>query len=134
MINTTKLTQAFKALRSAGFIARQNFTCCSSCAGAQLSKDFGAMPTHKQARVKGAVFFHRQDGESLREGGDMCIRFGTVKPGDHRAEDAAIGGVAVEYLKAAGLAVDWDGDPARCIVVKDEDVEITTMRAECLVS
>ena len=59
MINTTKLTQAFKALRSAGFIARQNFTCCGSCAGAQLSKDFAAMPPAKAVRVMGAVFFHQ---------------------------------------------------------------------------
>ena len=121
MINTDKLTQAFKALRSEGYIARQNFTCCGSCAGAQLSDDFDKMPPAKQARVKGAVFFHRQDGEALRQGGDMCIRFGTVKPGDHRDEDTAIGHAAVAVLAAAGLTVEWNGDAARCIIVKDEE-------------
>lgn len=37
--NKAKLNLAFKALRKLGYIAKQSFMCCSSCAGAQMGHD-----------------------------------------------------------------------------------------------
>ena len=59
-----KLDAAFESLTQAGFLARQNFMCCSGCAGCALANeaeklvDAGTSPN-------GAVFFHQQDAEVL---------------------------------------------------------------------
>ena len=47
----SRLREAFKDLRKAGYFARQNFTCCQSCAWAEI-------PEEKADKV---VFYHAQD-------------------------------------------------------------------------
>ena len=48
-----KINNMFKLLRRKGYIARQNFNCCSSCGWAEIGE------------VEKAVFYHRQDAENL---------------------------------------------------------------------
>lgn len=123
---------AFKALRALGFIARQNFLCCGGCASSQIASDFGAMPKSKQNKVRGAVFFHRQDRERLDDGGALFIRFGAIdteckcgQENPHRASTADLSGMSTAdvgdavriALEAEGLKVEWDGDPDKCIEV-----------------
>jgi hypothetical protein len=57
---TGQITAAFKALRKHGYTARQNFSCCSSCAWYELGEE------GKDDKV---VFYNRQSGAALRDSG-----------------------------------------------------------------
>lgn len=57
---TNQITAAFKALRKHGYTARQNFSCCSSCAWYELGE---------QGKDEKVVFYNRQAGAALRGGG-----------------------------------------------------------------
>ena len=57
---TDQITAAFKALRKHGYTARQNFSCCSSCAWYELGEE------GKDEKV---VFYNRQSGAALRDRG-----------------------------------------------------------------
>lgn len=57
---THQITAAFKALRKHGYTARQNFSCCSSCAWYELGE---------QGKNEKVVFYNRQAGAALRGGG-----------------------------------------------------------------
>jgi hypothetical protein len=125
--NSSKLTNAFKSLRKAGFIARQNFTCCGNCAGHALAGDVKGMTPSKRERVKGAVFYTRQDGTSvrgsngrLRSPHHIYIGYGPVSVsgmGTFGVSETEIAGAVVAALKAAGLEAEWDGDPASKVLV-----------------
>ena len=52
-----KLTVAFRALRRAGYFARQRWQCCMSCG-------FAAVPEGKDK----VVFYHAQDSQRMYEG------------------------------------------------------------------
>ena len=55
---TNNLNIAFKALRKAGYFARQNFWCCQSCAWNAIDDD----------KTEKVVFYHRQDNANKVEG------------------------------------------------------------------
>lgn len=61
-----KIRQAFRELRSQGYIARMNFLCCSSCAWYEITEG------KNEDEISKVVFFHQQDNESFR--GDMLAR------------------------------------------------------------
>ncbi len=63
-----KVRQAFRELRKAGYIARMNFWCCSSCAWSDLLSD----KSEEEAKAAKVVFFHNQDNESFQ--GDRIAR------------------------------------------------------------
>ena len=64
---TNQITAAFKALRKHGYTARQNFSCCSSCAWYELGE---------QGKSEKVVFYNRQAGAALRAAGNSrYIRF-----------------------------------------------------------
>ena len=58
----TRIGKAFAALRRQGYIARQNYLCCGTCAGAAIATDI----KEKRLKPRGAVFYTKQDRE--REG------------------------------------------------------------------
>lgn len=91
----TQLTKAFSDLRKIGYLARQNFSCCQSCAWAEI-------PDDKSER---AVFYHRQDHMGMRETGEVYLSW------------AGNGHEIVNVLKSNGLSVEWDGTPSRRIRV-----------------
>lgn len=94
-----KVNEAFKALRKAGYFARQNFWCCSSCAWADIAEKKAAK----------AVFYHSQSNERFVRGDDLYLYW------DGNGHEIA------RILEHAGLKVEWDGSPNRAIVVKLKD-------------
>ena len=90
------LTNAFKALRKAGYFARQNFMCCQSCGWA-------AVPEHKAEKV---VFYHNQDAAYMKKGKDFCLAW----TGD--------GHEICKILTENGIEVEWNGSEAQRITVK----------------
>ena len=62
MQKNSNLNRAFAALEEEGVIARQNFTCCGTCASAEIWDEID-----DSREWKGYIYFHQQDAEaSLR--------------------------------------------------------------------
>lgn len=95
------LTNAFKALRKAGYFARQNFWCCQSCGWA-------AVPEGKGDKV---VFYHNQDNARKVDGESFHLAWS----GD--------GGEIVRILEENGVKVEWDGSPDTRIKVLGDMTE-----------
>jgi|Laugresu1bdmlbsd_1035121.scaffolds.fasta_scaffold00478_19 hypothetical protein len=94
-MSQSNLTKAFKELRMHGYFARQNFTCCQSCGWAEVPEDKGDK----------AVFYHNQDYQSMKEGGDLYLAWS----GD--------GNLICNVLRENGMEVRWDGTSATRICV-----------------
>ena len=91
---------AFKQLRAGrGLITRMGFMCCMSCACAALDEML-----EKRPKIRGAVYFHRQDDESFRDGYDLHLRY--APRGDDPDNDVwkALGYEVVEALREIGRA------------------------------
>lgn len=140
-----ELTPLFKALRAAGFDARQRFTCCSSCAGAQIATEYRERllknPEDKKLKSLGFVFNHAQDQYTEQELDRMAYRGETVKvplrygpvevTGDGwnfngppvpplktvGLSTKEIGDRIVEVCKSIGVEYVWDGNPDTVIYV-----------------
>lgn len=120
-----KLDAAFRALRKRGYIARQSFSCCSNCAGYDLSIMLKEAHEAGKALPRGSVFYHRQDAECLRETGRTMLRYGQIEYWGHEVNEIlatplSTDQVAVEVmeeLERAGVPAEWDGDTARCIEI-----------------
>jgi cold shock CspA family protein len=98
------LGQAFRSLEKGGILARANFTCCGTCASAEL----GELVRRKGA--KGGIYWHQQDEERLRETGEVDL--GYVSGSMTTAE---VGLSAVRSLEKAGLTVHWNRNPGERI-------------------
>ncbi|MEU9119266.1 hypothetical protein AB0C96_05300 [Streptomyces sp. NPDC048506] len=113
-----RVAQAFAALAAKGLTARMNFSCCSGCA-------LGEIAAERAEGDRGFVFFHYQDTEAAAEGHGLAVRYGAyAEPGEDDASAearTAVGRTAVAALTAAGLPVQWDGDPDRVIDVSPLD-------------
>jgi hypothetical protein len=105
------LTRAFEALDASGITARENFTCCRGCGLAEIGAE--------REGARGFVFFHQQGTESAAAGHGLALYYG----GFDGSEDTttAVGHEVVAALHAAGLSTEWDGSPARSIVVEPLD-------------
>ena len=124
-----KLKDAFALLRKEGLIAKQNFSCCGSCASYEIgeqarkrAKKFGKYP-------KGCVFYNRQSTQGMYETGTVYLSYSgfETRNGKLRKEclsDTEIGELIVDKMSEVGLATDWNGDPAKCVMV---DVESETI-------
>ena len=106
-----RVRAAFMELRQTGLICRMGFRCCMSCATAELE------PMLQKRGLSAAVYFHRQDDESFRDGHDLHIRHAPLD-GDDTEAWKALGYQVVSALEAQGLTVEWDGDIYNTIVVK----------------
>jgi hypothetical protein len=91
------LNSAFRILRKQGVFAKQNFSCCQSCAWAEIS----SMPVVPE----NIVFYHRQDGQDLTRRGRVYLAWS----GD--------GEGICEVLKSQGLKVEWNGSKDSRILV-----------------
>ena len=94
-MNKSNLNNAFKALRKAGYFAKQNFLCCQSCGWAAM--------TDEQSNK--AVFYHRQDADDLKENG-TC----------HLAWDGD-GNEIVKILNDNGVKTEWSGEKNKRIKI-----------------
>jgi hypothetical protein len=95
-MNKSNLTEAFKELRKIGYFARQNFTCCQTCAWAEV-------PDEKGER---AVFYHNQDNSQLMSTGECHLAW------------AGDGNEIVSVLNKHGVQTDWDGSGNKRIRIK----------------
>jgi hypothetical protein len=106
---------AFGALRKIGFITKTNFSCCMTCAVAELTEI-----AEKQRRNR-AVYWHQQDETHFKKSGILDIRYCYLQPqnlqGETNGMEKQIGEQVAEALRKAGLAIDWNGDPSRTIEV-----------------
>lgn len=110
-----RLTRAFRALDESGLIAREEFSCCDSCARAALDSKLSIRNSEPNGpAVRGYTFYHRQDSQLAAEDGLLTIGF----EASHPIRGAAVGEEVAETLRAHGLTVDWDGDPERKLHVR----------------
>ncbi len=121
-----RITTGFAALRKLGYLARQNHLCCSSCAATAIAGYVQEMPDSAKAKLKGAVYYHQQDGDVLKhtQMRPLHLRYGQVHVyADDRTvqkyglAEVVIGEAVVHTLRAHGLRVHWDGDPNQTITV-----------------
>lgn len=120
MIDKAKLNVAFSLMRKAGLAARQNFSCCSSCAGYALTQSVEDKPAKKRSKIQGTCFYHRQDAAGLLAGDDLMLRYGPLnseKHGQIGLETVEVGRLVVACLADAGLDYEWSGNPSECITV-----------------
>ena len=89
---------AYRELRRAGYYCRSRFTCCSTCAWAEVP----------EARADKVVFYHRQDASDLRRTGGCYLAW------------AGDGAFICAALRRAGLHVIWDGEASTRIFVSQE--------------
>lgn len=119
-----RLNTAFSSMRRQGLIARQNFSCCGSCAGYELATKVTEMPAARRAKVAGCAFYTRQtwgNFEGSRNPQGITINYGqlgTQAHGQVGLPTEAVGQVVAKCLEEAGLTVEWDGDPNRTIYVR----------------
>lgn len=110
MTNGDKLNALFRALRRSDLVARQNHLCCGGCAAASV----GEMA--RARGLRGAVYYHRQDGERLRPSRSSW----TSKPaesvflgfGSSDGDESVTVEIGAEICRVAqqiGLATKWDG-------------------------
>lgn len=134
-----RLSAAFADLAANGFVARMNFTCCSTCGHGEIADE-------RTAGEHSYVFFHQQDSERLCEPeASLYLAFGffdshpkfdtqpleRYKSGDKSVGpaltqlsndlDTAVGGVVVDALKRNGLDVSWSGSGVERPLVKISD-------------
>ena len=126
MQKNSNLNRAFAALEEEGVIARQNFTCCGTCASAEIWDEID-----NSREWKGYIYFHQQDAESLAESGGTYVGFGSflAYPRDENEWNALSDAqkeeisalhkkLSVELMKDTiipvlekhGLSVEWKGN------------------------
>ena len=129
-----KWNELFRLLRKEGLIARQNFSCCGGCAGYELAEEYAAArKAGKGQKIKGVVFYHRQDADTLRRTGATYVRFGKIlsygdtppnadgsprKPQfETPLSDVEVGEIMKRCLDQVGLEYSWNGDPSQCFYI-----------------
>lgn len=92
----SNLNKAFRALRKAGYFARQNWACCQSCGWAEIP----------DGRGDKAVFYHAQDNDDKRAGKPFHMAWS----GD--------GHEICRILNANGVKTSWNGSEGQRIMVE----------------
>jgi hypothetical protein len=126
------LTRAFAELTELGVLARENFTCCGTCAAAEIHDERdGSRHWH------GYLWYHQQDTESLlaSEDGEVYLGYGVYPPEDFdevayaalpEAEQQAryqadlerlLDEIAFPVLRRYGMRVEWNRKQSRRIRV-----------------
>jgi hypothetical protein len=75
----SNLTLAFAELNQLGVLARENFTCCGTCAAAEIHDE-----RDESRHWHGYLWYHQQDTESLVSSpdGSVYLGYGAYPPGD----------------------------------------------------
>ena len=94
-MNNAKLNKAFRALRKAGYFAKQNFWCCQSCGWVAM--------TDEQAEK--AVFYHGQDNDQKVKGEPFHLAW------------SGNGQEICDILNANGVKTSWEGTANKRIQV-----------------
>lgn len=110
-----RLDEAFAELDRQGIVARQNFTCCQSCGHSEIANEIEATEVFRP--VRGYVFYHIQDLESVVRNGYLYLAFGSVS--GELKESEIIAQEICEILRKAGLEPDWNGSIRTRICIRD---------------
>lgn len=112
IVSKGQIAELFADLRTSGFIARQSFMCCSSCACA------GIAANKKLRACSGVVYYHRQDAEVWNNPRhkSLMLRFGSAS--DDEAKTVEVGHKIVQRALALGIPTSWNGEAGTCITVK----------------
>ena len=99
---------------------RQNFLCCGGCASSALNREamdangkfIDANGKGRQRQVVGAVYYHNQDAQRVRNGGPLMLGYGgiTLAGNADDRQTLKIGRLMVDALRKRGLEVVWDGN------------------------
>jgi hypothetical protein len=106
-----RLTAAFARLDAAGIVARESFTWTMSDGRYEI----GAL-LRNRPDARGFAFYHGQDEWSCIAAGTLMIAYGDRDDDDEQR--AAVGREVTAALRAEGLDVDWNGDPATRVGVR----------------
>lgn len=108
-----RLDAAFAELEMQGILAKQNYSCCQTCANAEINIEIEERIEDGQ-HVDGYVYYHAQDTEGAVDGDGMYLAYGGC---DGPESTLRIAHIAVEVLSRHGLKVRWDEDVAKRIFV-----------------
>jgi hypothetical protein len=111
--NYGNLNAAFADLRKQGFLARQNFLCCSTC-GLYALTDRADELEAKDEYVAGIVFYHSQDNDDKVDGRKFYISFTGLMEG---LSSPAVGKAIVKTFTKYGVKTEWNGKADRRIAV-----------------
>lgn len=124
------LNAAFSTMRQVGLLARQNYLCCQNCAGYAMSTEVTKLVDNgkKKEEIKGCVFYHSQDNESKKEGGNFYLSYGvmgTKKYGDIGLPNKDVGKLVCQILSIHTVPYKWDGKSGtRILVIQDPKEEV----------
>jgi hypothetical protein len=102
----SKLTAAFKRMRTFGILARQNFMCCQTCGCAKVDLIVDEKRAKKKEVPLGYCFYHAQDADTLRLTGKVFLAYGAI---DNSGDSTAVGHIICECLRQCGLEFQWEG-------------------------
>lgn len=100
----------FPTLRKRGFLARMNFSCCSTCASYELAQ------MAEQRNINKIVFYHHQDDDTFKIEGGVYLRY-FLKEELSKDAFVLLGHEIKECAEEVGLKVEWNGNPNQCIKV-----------------
>ncbi|WP_435299118.1 DUF6891 domain-containing protein [Timonella sp. A28] len=129
----TNLSRAFNDLNNAGIIARADFTCCGTCASAEIGDE-----RDDTQNWRGYVYFHTQDTDSIFESRSTYIGYGAFvdahyteqewdalgKKQDKAYEQTTLTLMREEVIpvfEKHGITVDWNGSLRTRILLDNVD-------------
>lgn len=104
----TILYYAFKKLNEGGIVAKENFSCCTTCGCAEIADCLGEHDI-------GWCFYHAQDGERRAAGKSFFLSYGSVNEEDEQTVE--VGEKIVAVLSSMGIRTSWNGNSASKIEV-----------------
>ena len=130
----SNLNRAFAELNARAVLARENFTCCGTCAAAEIHDE-----RDDSRHWRGYVWYHQQDTDALidSEMGAVYLGYGIYPPADFdevthaalpKAEqqarwqvdlDRLLNEVVFPVLRDHGMQVEWNRRPSTRILVTD---------------
>ncbi|MBB4766296.1 DUF6891 domain-containing protein [Amorphoplanes digitatis] len=128
----SNLTAAFAELNQLGVLAREDFTCCGTCAATEIHDE-----RDESRHWHGYLWYHQQDTESLvaSSDGSVYLGYGAFQPADFdkAAYDALskkkqrsryeadvermLDDLVFPVLRRHGMHVEWDRDQATRILL-----------------
>lgn len=129
---SSNLTVAFAELNQLGVLARENFTCCGTCAAAEIHGE-----RDESRHWRGYVWYHQQDTEALisSSDGSVYLGYGTYPPAhfDEAAYEALseaeqraryqtdvermLDEIVFPVLRRHGMRIEWNRSLATRILV-----------------
>ena len=110
-----RLDLAFEELNRSGIVARQNFSCCGTCAAGEIREVMDELIAECIV-VRGYTSYDFQSTESAVGGDGIALNYGSTE--DAEAPALRIGHEIVATLVRHGLHAQWDGTWDRRIIVK----------------